>query len=246
MKALILTHPYLVTTIVALLAILMVARILLLKSQQRIVFTSSLAAIAPCLFSVYFENEYWSPTRIGGFQLGIEDALFSFDTAATSMLMTILILSSRLTFDFQMRLFIKRSLIPSFLAVIIFLSGCWAGLNAMTSLLLTQAALIAILLGFRPDMLLMAIVGLFGFVPVYFIIVKVYFWMWPDFVYEWNQNHLWGRLVWGVPLGEVVWALGFGAMWPLFVGYGFNGNLLGPSKNTGKGVILRVKKRFRY
>jgi len=238
LKALISTHPYLVSTILALLAILMVAKILLLKSQQRIVFASSLVAIVPCLFSVYFENEYWSPTRLGGFQLGIEDALFSFDTAAISIIMTTLILNSRLTFDFQMRLFIKRSLIPFSLAIIIFLSGCRAGLNAMTSLLLTHAALIAVLLGFRPDMFLMAIVGLFGFVPVYFIVIKVYFWMWPGFVYEWNQNHLWGRLACGVPLGEIVWALGFGAMWPLFVGYAFNGNLLGPSKNTEKKIIL--------
>ena len=239
MKALILTYPYLVTTIVTLLATLMVARILLLKSQQRIVFISSLAAIASWPFTVFLENEYWNPTRMGGFQLGIEDALFSFDAAAISMLITILILNSRLTFDFQMRPFIKRSLIPFFLATIIFLSGYRAGLNAMTSLLLTQAALIVFLLGFRPDMLLMAIIGLLGFVPVYFIMVKVVFWVWPNFVYEWNQNQLWGRLIWGVPLGEVVWALGFGAWWPLFVGYVFNGNLLGPSENTEKSIILK-------
>lgn len=240
MKTLILAHPYLVTTIVTLLATLLAARLLLLKAHQRVVIVSGLANIASWPFMVYFENEYWSPIRIGEFRLGIEDALCSFDVAAMTMLMTTWILGSRLTFDFQMRLFIKRSLIPFSLAAIIFLSGCWAGLNAMTSLVLTQAALIGILLILRRDMMLMAIAGLFGFAPIYIIIVKVYFWVWPDFVYQWNQTHLWGRLVWGVPLGEIVWALGFGAWWPLLVGHVFNGRLLKPSKNTGKSVILRV------
>jgi hypothetical protein len=37
----------------------------------------------------------------------------------------------------------------------------------------------------------------------------------------WNLNGKWGTLVGGVPLGEVVWAAGYGAFWPLYASFIF-------------------------
>jgi hypothetical protein len=77
----------------------------------------------------------------------------------------------------------------------------------------------ALLLCWKPRLWLLAVVGCTAFLLGYFALMKLLFLVAPEWSAPWHsalQPHSW---VAGVPLYELLWAAGFGAVWPLFVGY---------------------------
>ena len=44
---------------------------------------------------------------------------------------------------------------------------------------------------------------------------------WPHFIQQWNLPSLSG-FIFGMPIEELVWALGFGFTWPLFMAHVFD------------------------
>ena len=65
-----------------------------------------------------------------------------------------------------------------------------------------------------------------SFIIFYFIFIKVGLMVFPEFLQQWTAKNLWGPDVWGIPLDEIAWAAGFGAVWPLIIAYLFNARLV--------------------
>ncbi len=77
--------------------------------------------------------------------------------------------------------------------------------------------------------------GGIGFSLIYCGIVKGVFYLWPDFVSCWKSTSPWGLLVFGIPLGEIAWAVSFGLCWPLFAGFVFDLRLSASPSATAPG-----------
>jgi len=65
--------------------LLLVVRSLPLASHRRLIVRLGLIMIPNCLFSLA-NHDYWNPGRVGGWVLGPEDVLFTFNVAAMGCL----------------------------------------------------------------------------------------------------------------------------------------------------------------
>jgi len=174
----------------------------------------------PCfVFLIFLESEYWSPVRLGGWRLGIEDALISFTVGAMVWLALSLSKNQKIIFDNPDQQTHKRYSILAAFSVGFFLIFVFAGFPKMTSIIMSYST-IGLFLFFRQKRLrLLAIRGIWKFPIFYLVLVKILYNLWPDFLTQWNLSTFWGTTVLGIPLGEWSWALTFGFYWPLFVGY---------------------------
>ena len=71
----------------------------------------------------------------------------------------------------------------------------------------------------RLDLFWYALRGAVLFAIVYFVFLRVSFWIWPHWIDEWNLEALWDLFILGVPAEEIVWAFFYGGVSPLATGY---------------------------
>ena len=76
-------------------------------------------------------------------------------------------------------------------------------LRGMTPLLVTQMAILPILYWLKPGVWPMALRGVLLYLPAYFLIVRIYFFIWPGFISQWNLEGPWGSILLGLPLGGI-------------------------------------------
>ena len=211
------SYPYLFTNLVSFLIFVVGGRWILQKHHWRLMVICG-ALNAPAFpFLIFLENEYWRPVRLGGWILGVEDILCSFMVAAMVWFVIGLLFGRRIALSDRLRIVWPRYRIIAGVSVLIFLLCYMVGLTGMTSLVLSCMIVTGLLLCRNRELWPIALVGLVGFTAVYLAIVRIYFFIWPDFVLQWNARGFWGHLIGGVPLGEIAWALIFGAYWPLFM-----------------------------
>jgi hypothetical protein len=67
----------------------------------------------------------------------------------------------------------------------------------------------------------LALYGTGSFLAFYSVILKLMFSSWPHFLRQWNLPSLSG-FIFGMPVEELIWALGFGFTWPLFMAHVFD------------------------
>jgi hypothetical protein len=216
------THPYLFASALMIALCLVAGRVLLTGEQFRAIVLSGLLG-APCfIFMPFLEDTYWTPRRAGRHALGFEDLLISFAVAVMAWLVVALFLRRRIRVVRRARGFHRRYSVAGLLSVGFFLGLCGAGIDAMVSLVLAYVAMVAILQIVRKDLWPVALTGLVAFPLLYLVVLRVDYWLWPGFISEWNQASVLGAALWGFPRGELLWAVAFGAYWPLFVGYTCN------------------------
>ena len=194
----------------------------LLSSQQNALVILSGLMNVPCFgFTVLFEGGYWTPVRLGGWVLGIEDVLCAYVLAAMAWFATVFRLRYISHEPIIFFVVLRRYCIAAGISGVVFFPFYFLGVDVMTSFLL-MCFFAGILLFVRlPQLRKLALGGIWKLPLLYLIIVKIYFLIWPDFAGQWNAASLWGRLFFGLPFGEIAWAVGFGFYWPLFMGYVF-------------------------
>lgn len=193
------------------------------KGTRRLVLFAGLLNF-PCFpFIIYLENAYWYPERIGGWMLGFEDAMCSFTVGA----MVVLVLTPFFVY-FQFRKITWKQIILrylsfcSFTVILFFLSLLPTKANPMTALIISNVVVVSVLLAFRKDLWLLAFLGTITYSGAHLFLMKICFWLLPEFLRRWNTDAFWGYTFLNVPLGEVTWAFVYGAYWPIFIAYIFN------------------------
>jgi hypothetical protein len=68
----------------------------------------------------------------------------------------------------------------------------------------------------RRDAWPIVVTGGIGFGVFYLLLIKVSLLVWPHFIHQWQPDVPLGYW-WGVPVYEIVWSIGFGACWPLYM-----------------------------
>ncbi|MBE3135386.1 MAG: hypothetical protein IMZ55_18115 [Acidobacteria bacterium] len=231
--ALIETYPYFFASALGTVLCLIAGGLLLSRAQFRASVLSGLLNAPGFVFMPLLERHYWHPRRLGGWILGVEDALCSFMVALMAWVVVAVLLRGKLSDRMGTAGFLRRYNAACALSIGLFLSAYVAGLDAMSALIVACALMAMLLQAANRGAWPLAVGGMCGFGLAWWAAVRLFFWLWPEFSSQWNGASVWGALVIGVPLGELTWALVFGSYWPLFVAYALRINVLAGERPRG-------------
>lgn len=219
------SYPYLFWNVLWFSGLLVALRSLPLAAHRRLTVRLGLVMLPNGLFSLAhpgYWKDYWNPIRAGGWVLGPEDMLFAFNVGATACLAAVWLYRHQPIAGEQPRSHIKRILavgIPAQCAFLLLYSMCRSGIGSM---ILAQLMAVVPVFLLRPDLWRFSAAGGIGFPLIYCGVLRTVYWILPGFVSCWKSTPPWGLFLFGIPLGEIAWAVSFGLFWPLFAGWVFD------------------------
>jgi len=165
--------------------------------------------------------------RITQLSVGIEDIIFSFATGGIVWIIVSFSVGRNFSYNIAISTVIKRYLILGALGIslifILFRSTKW---GVMTEALVGIIIIgLILLVRFRFKSWRIAVAGSLLFTLYYSLITGFFLKLFPHSELYWNNNNFWGISVFNVPLGEIVWAFVYGAVWPLAMAYVFDLNI---------------------
>ncbi len=172
--------------------------------------------------SVFFVPEYWKPIRVFELFAGPEDILFSFANGGTVWVIAIWLLRDRVRLEINPKRIIAHTLGYVSFGYSCFIIFRFLDIGAMAAAIASICVLGVVVLAVRRDLWPMALAGSVSFLLLYFATIKLCFGLFPEFLLQWNHLNLWGPTVFGVPLDELVWAAGFGGVWPMMMAWTFD------------------------
>ena len=185
---------------------------------------SILAGLALVPFSFLgaaFVPAYWQPDHVVTFVRGVgpEDVLFCFACGGLGWMTAAGWAGAHWT-----------GLLPVRIASVRF--GCWASISLLAAYLATRLGLSVLpstVAGFAlggllaacraPRLLVLSVPGALAFTAAYVVVGWLVIDSYPVSRKFWTDESLCGHRVLGLPVEEVGWALAFGAIWPLVLGY---------------------------
>lgn len=211
-------YPYLIGNL-AFLPVLVVGFVLA-GSERRRMLISGLCAVPLALTGFVPPREagwYWTPQRLGGFAVGLEDGLFLFSSGAMIWLFA------------SIRQRLETGANPSQAAMryfwmwvlgsaAVFGMHAWGMDFTITCLLVPFGVLVGLFFRNR-SLWKLACFGSLGFLILYTGWLRIWLWSFPAFLGPENASGVLATSVLGVPVGEMVWALIFGAAHPLGMAY---------------------------
>lgn len=213
------TYPYLVANVPVLLVVLLAALFLARGPYQRSALLSGLICLPAAPLALLHEGIYWSPVRWGGGHFGMEDVLFAFLCGCLVWLLAAWPFRCRLEIDGEVSMCIRRYI----LVTVLYAPTCvllWhAGLKGLPNTMVGAMAPVLVALILRRTLWPIAAAGVLLFVPLYTLIVKGQFLLWPEYVLQWNRTGHGATSLLGIPITELEWAVAFAMQWPLLVGY---------------------------
>ena len=202
---------------------------ILLLSQGRLrsmLLLSSLLSIPLVVLATLLQPDYYDPPAFTSAPIDIERLIFLF--LAGGIAATIYPAMSRqyfLPISNGRNMWPERVFVPLVIITIILLPPVLFHWSAMHALVLGEVVgvLLVIWIGrdLRNIMLGSALLSGLG----YFLLLKLWSLLFPDVLELWNPEAFWGIHVLNVPLGELVLALLFGALWGPLVALIFHRHL---------------------
>jgi len=228
-------HPYLVWSLV-LLGSCLTGFFFFSRERKNIFISAVLSSPAACT-AVLFIPEYWRPARITPLSVGIEDLIFSFATGGIVWIIIGFTAGRNFTCNIVLTTVIKRYLILVALGMTLMLilyrsTNLGVMFEAMIGITITGFILLLIQ---RFKSWRLAAAGSILFTLYYFFVTGLILYLFPNMGCYWNKEILLGISFFNVPVEEIAWAFGFGAVWPLAMAYVFD---LDTSKKSSKLVTL--------
>lgn len=210
------TYPYLVGNLVTLAAVAAYCARTRWRAHARCAVLAGAMAIPCAPLAVIHQPGYWSPVRVMPWPWGIEDVVFTAGVGALAWLLAAWPWRQRLPGQAAAGAVWRGA---SVLAVGVVLTAVlqWGGIGGLVNTLVAAFLLWLALAIWRPALLRLAVGGVLLFTPVYLAVVAVHLWAWPDYILQWNATNPIARPMLGLPTGELLWALAFGAAWPAAV-----------------------------
>ncbi|HQL01378.1 MAG TPA: hypothetical protein PK090_11440 [Smithellaceae bacterium] len=222
-----LSYGYILSSAIYLTITLVLGRLTLQPVHFRLMIYAGALNATSGVFCYFLEEHYWMPKRVGGMIMGVEDILIAAVVGMIPWFLVAVIWQKRLTVHFQWRASCRRIACIMPMVYLAYLMGIYIQIDPMSLLLIICAILAAGLLILRTDAWPLAATGFVTFGPAWFLIVWATFYLLPGFVHQWNLDGTWGTPLCGVPLGEIVWALIFGALLPVLVSFTFDVRIAG-------------------
>ena len=222
------TYPYLAGCLFAIL--LFMVCILLAKEQRRPMLLSALLFTPFALTAIILVPSYWRPKLLWDLIVGVEDVIFCFVNGGIVWFVSAHFIKDRLMLPGKFRPLMKRYMKYSLFGSITFSALFLAGFGFLWSTLGSIYTLGFMLLYTRRRLWPLALCGTGTSLALYSLILKLMFYSWPHFIQQWNLPSLSG-FIFGLPVEELLWALGFGFTWPLFMAHVFDVQIR-PSAST--------------
>lgn len=210
---------------------LLLAGLLARPRERRLALLSATLQAPFGFLSVFFVPEYWNPVRVSslGTGAGVEDILFSFSSGGLAWLLAASLSGSRIEAAIEPGKVLVRFAafaVPGVAAGALLWKSGIGSMNATLAVAVVSAAVLA----FRQRGLLrLSAAGGAGFGILYSLVLAGAFTLWPHFADQWSTARSWGLSVLGLPLEEIVWATGGGAVWTLFVAWLVDARVAGPA-----------------
>ena len=212
-------HPYLIANIPMLALTLLIARSVRPRDYGRLAIAAGLFSLPSSLIAFSFEGDYWTPVRLGGLTIGVEDLVFCFVAGALAWLLAGWPLRRRIRSTPRWRTAIKRYAMLGALGGSVIIGWEIADRHSMMGFTVSSLLVLTTVLVLRRQLWVFAISGALLYPAVHILVVRIQFWIWPDYVLFWNTGGLLGRTIAGVPLFEFAWSVVFGAVWPVIVAF---------------------------
>ena len=213
------TYPYLVGCFFAVL--LFVACILFFKEQRRPMLLSALLFTPFALTGIIVVPSYWRPKLFWDLVVGVEDVIFCFVNGGIVWLGSAHFMMDRLLLPRKLRPLMKRYVKFVVCGGILYSVLFFMGFDFWWSTLGSLYTLGFMLLYAQRHLWPLALWGTTMFLLLYSLFLKLMFSSWPHFIHQWNLPSLSG-FIFGMPIEELIWALGFGFTWPLFMAHVFD------------------------
>lgn len=211
------SHPYLLGCLAIAMAALASAAAAP-RSIRRSAWVAALLAAPFTLVSLDY-GAYWHPARLGGLQLGLEDLLLSVASGVFLWSLPAGLAANRIRLQMDWAVLLRRYLGVTLAGAA--LVGICRGLGASPSLSLTttMVAITAGVLALRPAYWRLATAGGASYLALYLTILKCSWSAFPAFSSQWNWAGMCGVTIFGIPLEEIGWAAGYGAVWPVMMAF---------------------------
>lgn len=214
-------HPYLIANIPMLVATLLVARSVRPREFGRLAIAAGLLNLPSSLIAFTFEDDYWVPVRLGGLEIGIEDLVFCWVAGALAWLLAAWPRRHRIHATLGWRVAMTRYAALALLGGGAIIGWHLAGRHSMAGFTVASLLVLGLVLALRRDLWELAVTGALLYTALHVVVVRVQFWIWPDYPSFWNPDGLLGTTIIGVPLFEFAWSAVFGAAWPVIVAFVF-------------------------
>jgi len=194
-----------------------VAAIALAGRYRRLVLTSAILSAPYGLFSFVFVPAYWQPARVFEGFTGIEDLAFSFANGATAMSMALLFWPEPPGPATRPAKCLLRWVMWTLLGMAVGRALAFAGMPNMNTIWVAIMTVGSAILYLHPRFWRLALVSAPAFTLFYGFCLWLSYQLFPHFAEQWQPWVRQGVLLAGLPAEEIVWALGFGACWPLIM-----------------------------
>ncbi len=212
-------HPYLIANIPWFFLLAIVVSLVRPENYRRLSLWSGLACL-PCSILALIHNEsYWNPIRLGNWPIGIEDLVFTFAAGTMGWLLAAWPFRYRLSINIRLSLWVRRAGFTGMIFGGLCLLLWQAGINGLENTLLAGILILPVLLLRKPALWSLAGSGILLYLPIYALIVKIQLLIWPDYIQQWTLIGPFGIIFLGVPVGELVYALVFAAVWPVYMAF---------------------------
>jgi hypothetical protein len=218
-------HPYLIANIPMLVAMIVVWRYARPREVGRLVAPAGLLNIPSSLIAFTFEGDYWTPDRFGGLLIGVEDLVFCFVAGALAWLVAAWPFRRRIRSTFRWRIALTRYAVLGLLGGGVIIGSHLGDRPSMTGFAVASLLVLATVLILRHELWVFALTGAALYSAMHVLVVRLQFWIWPEYVNFWNHGGLLGSTIAGVPLFEFAWSAVFGAVWPVTVAFVFGASV---------------------
>lgn len=208
------------------------------QSRQMLVSGCYLTLISP--MSVFYQERYWSATRLFGGSWGVEDLLFCFSFGSVVYLMAIW--PYRRAEPALIRFtagFVVRFGLLSVVGIGAFFIAMWAGAGVLVANLIANGILVLVLVLLRPRLLELGLRAAAFYTPYYFLYLSFSAVVLPNYMTAWDGPDLLGPRIFSIPVDEILWVVSFALVFP--VCFAFNFDLFPPdgekTKPSERGIL---------
>ncbi len=185
------------------------------KRLRREMLFASLLVTPAALSEVFFVPGYWTPDAIGNPKLSVEDFIFTFAIGGIISVIYELFLGKNTQHQRLCRCF-KGEIFPGLIlgsgVIAILLAYVTLKINFMYAVYLGIIIDTVLVVITRPDLLPKVIYSGLLFGLLYFFFFSLLSFFIPGFIRHWNFTNLSGIIILGVPLEEILWAIGTGGV----------------------------------
>lgn len=197
------SYPYLAATLFGLPQILFG---LAVAGPQRRAMAASGVLFMPWSVGAPLFESYWSPARLGGLAVGIEDLLYCFQTGAATWFWCSMADRRRLTVDLRLGSVAVRALAAALPIAAAFAALDAAGVPGVIRSIVVTSAIVVVLLAAMPHFWRIALAASAGYTSSYVVFLWEVFAIWPHAMSMWPEAGPLSDRVLGIPVGEFAFA----------------------------------------